>query len=517
MKNFKILAFASLALILISCDKDYLETFPTAVLSQEQVSEAVAINPAAAKGTLIGIYEQLYRRGGGGTSSQEDFGVKSIDILLDIMSTDMAHVGKSYNRQTAISELTATIDPDSDYNYRPWRLYYRIINLSNLVIDGLGGVDAVLNSETAEHTMGQARGLRGFAYFNLANLFVDDISNLSANVLPIYRSAADTEQPKSTLQEVFDLAISDLLAAETNLATFQRSSKMEFNQDIARGLLAYTYGALNDWTNTAKYAQLVMNNSSYSIMTADEVAYFTPDDIGTGNYATESGGGFNDVGLHTGIMWGIDITASNALAALYSWWGFMDYFSYSYAAVGNRKAIDISLYNELRSDDIRLKQFPYSSYGGAWLIPAGKFYAQHAPGTDFGGFSGPNSNIPDDSHYMRVSEFYLLNAEALAELDQDAAARASLKSVLDLRITDTSFVDALSGEALKDEISLQTRLELFAEGKSYFLMKRQRQTRTRGANWLDFAGDSFRHDDDRITYEIPQSELLFNNNYSDQN
>tara|TARA_B100000767_G_C19778131_1_gene543954 strand:+ start:4026 stop:5552 length:1527 start_codon:yes stop_codon:yes gene_type:complete len=508
MKNFKILAFASLSLIFISCDDDYLETFPTEVLSQEQVSEAVAINPDAAKGTLIGIYEQLYRQGGGGTTSQEDFGVKSFDVFSDLLSTDLAHTGKSYNRMTSVSELTATLDPDSNYNYRPWRLFYRVINLSNLVIDGLGGDTADLTSETAAFTMGQARGLRAFAYFNLVHSYVNDISNLGKPVLPIYKSAADIEQPKSLLQDVFDFIIADLLAAESNLAGFQRTSKLEFNQDIARGLLAYTYGALNNWAKTAEYASLVMSNSAYPIMTAAEVAHLDDDDFV---------GGFNDVASHPGIIWGIDITAANALAALYSWWGHMDYFSYSYAAVGNRKAMDISIYNQIRSDDIRLKQFPYSSFGDGWLIPAGKFYASHAQDAGFAGFSGPNSNIPDDSHYMRVSEFYLLHAEASAELGQDAAARSSLKSLLDLRITDTSYVDALSGEALKDEISFQTRLELFAEGKSYFLMKRQRQTRTRGANWLDLAGESFNHDDERLTYELPQSELLFNNNFSDQN
>ena len=118
---------------------------------------------------------------------------------------------------------------------------------------------------------------------------------------------------------------------------------------------------------------------------------------------------------------------------------------------------------------------------------------------------------------MRIAEMYLLHAEASAENGQDAAARTSLKALLDLRVGDTTYLDALSGQALKDEISIQTRLELFGEGKSYFLMKRQRQSRTRGANWLDLVGETFSHSDDRLTYEIPQNELLFNTNYSDQN
>jgi len=508
MKLFKNLAFAAVAVTVLSCEKDFLETFPTTELSQEQVAEAVAINPDAAAGTLLGIYEQFYRIGSGGIGGQEDFGIKTQDIFTDILSGDMAHTGKAYSRMTGISELTATVDPKNNYNYVAWRYLYRVINLSNLVIDGLGGDTAALETDVSRHTMGQAKAARGYAYYNLVHLFTDDISQLSKAVLPIYTSADQPEQPKSTVQAVFDQTLADLLAAETLLADFSRTDKIEFNQDIVRGLLAYTYGAMNNWPKTAEYAELVVN-AGYPIMTANEVAV-----MGDGDTV----GGFNDVNSHSGIMWGIDITSSNELYSLGTWWGHMDYYSYAYAAVGNRKSIDVSLYNEMADDDIRKKQFPfYPQYGGSYLIPVGKFYYKGAQEGGFNGFSGPQLNIDSDSHYMRIAEMYLLHAEASAENGQDAAARTSLKALLDLRVGDTTYLDALSGQALKDEISIQTRLELFAEGKSYFLMKRQRQSRTRGANWLDLAGETFSHSDDRLTYEIPQNELLFNTNYSDQN
>ena len=62
----------------------------------------------------------------------------------------------------------------------PWRFLYRLVNLSNLVIDGLGGADATgplaeLDTDGKKHTMGQALAARGFAYYYLLNLFVDDI------------------------------------------------------------------------------------------------------------------------------------------------------------------------------------------------------------------------------------------------------------------------------------------------------------------------------------------------------
>ena len=80
MKLNKLIYILSIVLFTVSCEKDFLETYPTASLSQEQVGEALAVNDAAAEGTLLGIYEQLYRRGSGGSSAQEDFGVKAYDM-----------------------------------------------------------------------------------------------------------------------------------------------------------------------------------------------------------------------------------------------------------------------------------------------------------------------------------------------------------------------------------------------------------------------------------------------------
>ena len=515
MKTNKLILLLTALVTVYACDKEFLETNPTAELSAEQVGEAVAVNPAAAKGTLLGIYEQFYRFGSGGGHGQEDFGTKINDINTDILSGDLAHTGKSYGRQTGFSELTATVDPSDRFNYGAWRYLYRVINLSNLVIDGLGGDEADLTSDVSKFTIGQAKAARGIAYFYLIHYYIDDISNLSQDAIPLYTNSEQREQPKSTLQQVFDQTVLDLTTAETLLDGFSRSSKIEFNQDIVRGWLAYTYGALNNWAKTAEYAKKVIDSGNYPIMTAEEVAVLG---------GTDAVGGFNDVNSHPGIMWGIDVTADQELASLYTWWGFMDYFSYSYAAVGNRKAIDLGLYGQIRDDDIRLNQFPFTDFGAGYLVPAGKFYYKGAQNewaadipTAYEGFAGPQTNVDSDAHYMRVAEMYLLHAEASAESGNEAVAKESLKALLDLRIADHSYVDALTGEDLLDEISFQTRLELFAEGKSYLLMKRQRQSRTRGANWLDFAGETFQHNDDRLSYELPENELLFNPFIDDQN
>ena len=505
--RIKIILIIGVIATFTSCSEEFLETQPTATLSAETVAEAGEINPNVGRGTLLGIYENLYRRGSGGTTAQEDFGITAQYMNMDILCGDMAHLGKSFSRQRDISELTATLDPDNNNNLRPWTFLYRVVNLANLIIDGAGGNDVVPETDAGKHTIGQAKALRGYAYFILAHMFVNDISNLSQAVLPIYASANDLEQPKSTLQEVFDFALNDLLAAETLLETYVREDKIEINQDVVRGLIAKTYGALNNWPQTEIYAKKVVD-AGYSIMSADEVALLPGED--------GSIGGFNDINSVSGIMWGIDITAAGqGLASLFSWWGFMDQYSYSYAAVGNAKGIDAELFANFRDDDIR--KFQFEDANSPDLRPGGKFYYKGADVAGFRPFSGPQTNIDSDSHYMRVSEFYLLHAEAAAENGNFVDARTSLKALLDLRLDDSSYIDALPDADLAEEAALQGRLELWGEGQSYFIMKRRRETRTRGSNWLDFSGTSFNHDDERLTFEIPQEEIIGNPNISDQN
>jgi len=113
---------------------------------------------------------------------------------------------------------------------------------------------------------------------------------------------------------------------------------------------------------------------------------------------------------------------------------------------------------------------------------------------------------------MRSDEFYLLNAEAKARTGQDAAARTALSTFLSDRITDVSYIAGLSGQALLNEIYLQTRIELWGEGKSYMAMKRNKATITRGSNHLFDAGNSFAYNDPKLTFVIPQAEVLNNPN-----
>ena len=230
-------------------------------------------------------------------------------------------------------------------------------------------------------------------------------------------------------------------------------------------------------------------------MSEDEVSY---------SFSGDPVGGFNDVNT-PGWMWGVDLTSDNGLD-LVSWWGQMDLYTYSYAWAGDIKGMDKGLYDLIPSDDIRKAQFSASNK----LAPIGKFYH---PAKVIGG----QRTIDADYVYMRVEEMYLLNAEACAKTGDEAGARKSLKAIMALRVPDASYIDALTGKALQDEIYLQTRIELWGEGKSYLAMKRNKATVTRGSNHLSFVGEAIPYNDERLTFEIPEGEIQFNPFISTQN
>lgn len=495
MKKIYILSFVALLLFGITgCEKDFLEVQPTEFLTEDQIAEAAKNNPDVIAGSISGIYTLMFQTGTGGTDlDHDDFGQKGYDIYSDFLSSDLVLSVSTYGWYRRLTEYTVTTDYTNNGNYKPWRYYYRIIRSANSVIAALGGNDAVPELDANKHLMGQAKALRAYGYFYLTQFYATNYDP-SAEILPIYTDPTQPNQPKSTAQEVYNLIVKDLTDAISLLETFQRTAKNEVNKYVAEGLLAYTYAVMGGNENYAKAKDLtndIIQNGGFTLMDSTEVVY-------TGDPAL---GGFNNVST-PGWMWGVDITLDNGLD-LVSWWGQMDAYTYSYQWAGDRKAIDKGLYDAIPANDVRKGQFYPDNASDYYLVPLYKFYD---PGRTIGG----QRNITTDYVYMRVAEMYLLNAEAAAKSGDETTAKTSLKELLKLRISDPGYVDGLSGQALLDEIYLQTRIELFGEGKSYLAMKRNQATIVRGSNHLSYVGEPVPYNDPRLTFEIPQSEIQNN-------
>lgn len=485
MKNYaKIFVALFVILGMASCSEDFLEREPSGQITAEQIQEASKTNPDISKAMVSGIYSLTFAFGTGGDGGHDDFGQKSIDICMDMMSGDMALGGKRYGWFSDVAQLQAMRSPDARALMN-WTYYYTIIKSANEVIDGLGGTDAEPTDDLNRAFMGQAKTLRAYAYFYLANLYAHP--NMSDPCVPIYDTQLTTEaRPRSTVQEVLDFVISDLEDAVGYLDGYDRgSSKTEINQYVAEGYLAYAYLHAGRYSEAAAAAINVINNGGFPLMTATEI--------------TETG--FNNVSI-PGWMWAIDLTIDNS-PALPTFWGMVDIFTYSYAGVGDHKGMDDGLWATIPDTDIRKQQF-VDAFGDGGLLPIWKFYDNGR--TVFG-----NRTWDNDEVYMRVAEMYLIAAEAYARASNETDAKEVLIAlVADRDAAAPDRINGLSGQALLDEIYFQWRVEMWGEGKSLLAMKRFNATMTRGTNHVDLAGETYSYNDSRMIYEIPENEL--NNN-----
>lgn len=485
MKKGIIYILSISCLFQIGCSDDFLETEPSEQLSLEQIAEGAKTNPDIVAGTITGLYALMYLPGTGGLeNNDDDFGQKGVDIWSDMLSGDIAHQSTVFEWYRDFSALQSTTDFTADENFQVWRYYYRIIRSTNSVIASLGGNDATPELTENKHFMGQAKAMRAYCYFYLSQLYADSYDP-AKEILPLYITPTIIAQAKAKTSDIFAQIIGDLEDSISLLDDFNRQFKNEINVSVAKSLLAYTYAAMGEYSKTKTLTQEVIETGEFTIM--DEASMT---------------GGFNDINT-LGWMWGIDLTPEMNLS-LATWWAQMDVFTFGYQSSGNEKAIDNNLFDLIPDDDVRKNQFDED------LLPSNKFYD---PAREWDG----QRPVVTDYLYMRISEIYLLNAEAAAKENMEMDAKTSLRAVISQRVPDASYIDNLTGQALLDEIYLQTRIELWGEGKSYLALKRNKGTVTRGPNHLTFVGEEINYDDDRLSLEIPQSEIQNNTFINSQN
>ncbi len=481
------LFFAVSMLTFVGCSKDYLEKEPSEnYLTSEQIKEIAKVDPNVTKALVNGLYNYMAEVHVGGLQTDEDFGQKGNDIISDILSCDMAYTN-AYRRYEWIANLTdvenyrATVP-----HYMFWRYYYKIVAQANAVIAAYGGNDAVPNSNEKKWLFAQAKAMRAYAYVYLTMYFTTEYKP-DEKVLVLYTEPASEAKAQVATKEIMDLAVKDLKQAISLMSSFSRENKSIVNQNVARGLLAYAYGYMGQYDKVVSVTSEIINSGEFTL---------TP--------KADLYNGMNNINNEKGWMWGVDIIPDMKLG-LVSWWGQIDYFSYSYAAYGGFKQIDDVLYGKINDKDLRKKQFR----GAPPHIPWYKFFApERTP-------KGAKTTIEEDYVYMRVEEFYLLKAEAQAKLGQDASAIATLKPLLDQRYdspADYAYITSMTGKALQDEIYLQTRIELWGEGKSYFAMKRNKAKVSRGSNHSHLPNTSYDYNDPRLTLKVPKDEVENNPN-----
>lgn len=232
MKSLKyILGFLLIAFIW-SCEEP-LEIDP----NQSIDSAALIVDASSANVAMNGLY-----------SNAQDFwrdrGYFNIDVLSDI--TD--HVGTF----TSLREFTENnVLPDNAELPQLWDAAYELIYNANIVLDVLPGVtDPALDANRTQF-LGEARALRGYAYYYLANLWGD-----VPLVLSPVGSLEEVNRAASSQSDVFDQVAADLGMAVGEVAS--GGSAARITKGAVHAMLAKLHMTRGHWPLADASADAVM-------------------------------------------------------------------------------------------------------------------------------------------------------------------------------------------------------------------------------------------------------------------
>ncbi|MBQ0008308.1 MAG: RagB/SusD family nutrient uptake outer membrane protein, partial [bacterium] len=157
MKSIKIFSVCLVALLgLSSCASSWLDQELTGgALTQEEYNSMSNVTV----GTVKGIYSSFYA-----VSDHDLFGVKSIDIATDLVSSDLAMTAQAYG--------WFTTDAQRLTEYRTsyiWSFYFDMIMNANAVLRSLDHKSTLTQEE--QDAYAQALAIRAYCYYNLANLY----------------------------------------------------------------------------------------------------------------------------------------------------------------------------------------------------------------------------------------------------------------------------------------------------------------------------------------------------------
>lgn len=534
---FKGLAISAVALGLTACSDNYLNEPPIDSITDSQLGESMDAMTAAMNGIAQTMYilynpDATERYGNGEAYFQTYYG--------DSPSPDFA-CSWLWGSQAQYQPWTfMTRDTDSGGSYA-WTYAYTLINQANTILSKIDGV--VADQAEKDNMKAQALTIRAHAYTRLMQVYgprFEDSKN-GAELTVVLRLTPGTDPvPLSDYKTVMEQIYKDL----DDAISLYESSNISRTQgwmpdiDIAKGIYSRIALINHDWAKAQKMAKEA--RADYPIMSRDDYLAGFADPTSEWmwfNNRDRSNNGY--------YSWGASFSCNGGYSTNYNWsasGGQMSWRLY-------KEVYDKYPDQDVRCDqfwmpdkvdwfaDYGIKQEdfwntdyvlpaylnmwlknPYmtaaismwtaymtpSGYSGAFNIWTGfqpsynnatieSLFAQlNAAGyqdrVQFGAqlkFWSSKPDLGDANHaFMRASELLLNEAEAALEQGDETTAKACLVELNSKRIN--GYTCTATGDALKEELRLYRRMELWGEGDTWFSFKRWNITATRDS-WV--AGD----------------------------
>ena len=492
MKSIKYISMGLLlagAMGFTSCADDYLDTVSTSGVSENTIIESLDNLYMA----LNGIHSEMVSQE---TGYQCLGGEPGFMFCRDCEADDITWQTNTWMKAAYLG-WSCNMDETSGYNYKFWQIYYQWILNVNKILESLESYseDQITDQSLYNQIKGECLTHRGWAHFNLVQLYADRYSESSSNTqdgIP-YRTAAETtEMARNSVAEVYELINNDLDEAAELLEGITPEDITHYSEMVVWGIKARVALAMHEYSNAATYAA-----KSISLAEEQGCALMEGDEL----YC-----GFADITSDTNEAMYAAETADDMTVYYYSFYAYMSWNFNSTAIRQGVKAISATAYDTMSDTDLRLE----------WWDPTG---TAEVPTTSYAKIEYQNrkfearstANGVGDVAFMRLAEVYLTEAEALARAGNYTSAQEVFTKFQVTR--DPEYVSqGNTGDALIEEIMNSRRVELWGEGFRFYDLKRLNLDIERGSNF-DISFCTFLTKEagaDGWTWEIPKIETDYN-------
>lgn len=338
-----------------------------------------------------------------------------------------------------------------------WRSHYLGIARANTVLARLPGI--AMDGALKERLMLEARFLRAYYYFNLVRLF-GDVPLVTLEVTGL----RDNYPSRATQEQVYELIIGDLTAAEDLPVTYPATEVGRATSGAAKALLAKVHLTRKEWSLAAAKAKEVTDLGVYGLLpdygsvftvanknsreSIFEVQYFVGAQSGTGNPISNNffelfapdGSGSAVTGIPNANAFGRNIPTNDVIAA--------------YEAGDARKDASV--------------RTSYTRPGNPPEVVNANYIVKFLdPSASAGGLGTGSSN---GWRVLRYADVLLMQAEALNELGYgNNAAFEALNAVRNrAKLPGLTAVELPGQQAFREHVYRERRVELAFENQRWF-------------------------------------------------
>ena len=502
---------AGVVLLAASC-ADKLEVTPPNNIYDEQIKELLENGTTAQKESILKAivnpmaqYFNNYDRNNvcsTGSANVMNYSYPGIEWGRSLMGNDVALGYDLESYDLAGRDLYQFVTDyrigNTNANYCHWTTYAYAINQANSV---LGYMTEELAQKENLFKDGRARALliRAYCYMCMMEEYQDAylLGGKDKLGLSIYKEYDPKQAPiaRSSDEETWNFIKGDIKEAVTLLTgagvgyTAGRANSEDFDLGVANFLLARASILTGDYSTCISACKAIISSNAYSFIAKDNygghnTGSWTPTSDIVVNPATNA---FKNIAVNPETILGYNVTSSfYAQAAVF--FGLTSMFS-SYSSSKSTARIDDRLYKKINDNDVRKDAFldfevgdyKFAVNGAVAKIPSYasmKFSSTDALNNDgTAGAGTPASTTKCDYTKFRLSEVYLMLAEAQNASSDANGAKATLNALLAARTKDgaeTLTCDNYGNNGnLTEFIQLQWRIEMWGEGgREYYNNKR---------------------------------------------